>query len=127
VAARLEEEFRKAPGAKKKAVSKPPVMNLSGRWEIDIRFVASSTTWRLHLDNDSNGLKGVYSSPVVPEGTLTGKIDGNQVEIRSHGRHQGMEFHYTFTGTVRNNGMEGTVSLGWEDGSVPWSGRKIAA
>ena len=125
VAERLYEEFRNARGPKPKVVSKPPATNLTGRWEIDITFLASSTTWRLYLDNNDGELGGVYSSPVVPEGTLTGKIDGDHVEIRSRGRHEGMAFNYVFTGTVRGDRMEGMVSLGWEDGSVPWVGRKI--
>lgn len=127
VAARLEEEFRHAPGPKTKPATQPPVANLSGRWDIDIRFIASSTRWRLYLDNNGNEIAGVYSSPVVPEGTVAGKIDGNQVEIRSHGRHQGMEFHYIFRGTVRDNGMQGLVNLGWEDGSVPWTARRTVS
>ena len=125
VAERLYEEFRNAPGPKPKPARKPALTNLTGRWEIDITFLASSTTWRLYVDHNGSELGGVYSSPVVPEGTLTGRIDGDQVEIRSHGRHQGMAFNYVFTGTVRGNRMEGTVALGWEDGSVPWVGRKI--
>ena len=85
--------------APKKPVTKPPLMNLSGRWEIEINFVAGSTTWNLYIDNNGNELKGVYRSPVVPEGTLTGHIDGDHVEMRSDGRHEGMEFHYIFTGS----------------------------
>ena len=126
VAERLFEEFSKAPGPKPKAASKPPLSNLTGRWEIEITFLASSTTWHLYLDNNGNELAGIYSSPVVAEGTLTGNISGDQVEIRSRGRHEGMAFNYIFTGTARSDRMEGTVALGWEDGSVPWVGRRIA-
>jgi len=125
VAERLYQEFRNAPGPKPKPAVKPRVTDLTGRWEIEITFLASSTTWRLYLDNNGNQLGGVYSSPVVPEGTLTGSINGDQVEIRSHGRHEGMAFHYIFTGAVRGDRMEGTVALGWEDGSVPWVGRRL--
>ena len=125
VAERLYEEFKNAPGPKPKPAPKPPVRDLSGRWEIDMTFLASSTTWRAYLDHNGNELGGVYSSPVVPEGTLTGKVDGDHVEIRSRGRHEGMAFNYVFTGTVRGNGMEGLVALGWEDGSVPWVARPI--
>jgi L-seryl-tRNA(Ser) seleniumtransferase len=125
VAERLHEEFRKAQGAKPKLAVKPPAGNLAGRWEIEITFLASSTTWRLYLDHNGNQLAGVYRSPVVPEGTLTGTISGDQVEIRSHGRHEGMAFNYVFTGKLDADRMAGTVALGWEDGSVPWIGRRL--
>ncbi len=125
VAERLYEEFRKAPGPKPKLAKKAPAADLTGRWEIDIAFLASSTTWRLYLDNNGHELGGVYSSPVVPEGTLTGSISGDQVEIRSQGRYEGMPMRYVFTGTVRGESMEGRVALGWEDGSVPWVARRI--
>ena len=82
--------------------------------------------WRAYLDNDGHELDGVYSSPVVPEGTLSGSIDGDKVEIRSKGRYEGMAINYVFTGTVRNGRMEGMAALGWEDGSVPWVARRIA-
>jgi L-seryl-tRNA(Ser) seleniumtransferase len=126
VAERLAEEFRNAPGPKPKPADEAPVTNLTGRWEIAIAFLASATSWRLYLDQNGNQLAGVYSSPVVPEGALAGNIRGGRVEIRSHGRHEGMAFHYVFTGTVQGDRMEGMVALGWEDGSVPWTARRIA-
>ncbi len=125
VAERLYEEFRMASGPKPKPVLQPPAADLTGRWEFGITFVASSTTWRLYLDQNGNHLSGVYRSPVVPEGALTGRISGDQVEIRSHGRHEGMAFHYVFTGSARGDRLEGVVALGWEDGSAPWAGRRI--
>lgn len=125
VADRLQEEFRKAPGAKPKPAKNPPAADLTGRWEIDITFLASSTKWQLYIDNNGNELKGVYRSPVVPEGNLSGTIFGDRVEIRSSGRHEGMAFHYVFTGRVRAGTMEGMVALGWEDGSVAWTGRRV--
>ncbi|MBM3786826.1 MAG: aminotransferase class V-fold PLP-dependent enzyme [Acidobacteria bacterium] len=125
VADRLVEEFRKAPGAKPKPVLHPPAANLAGRWEVTIAFAAGSTTWNLYLDHDGNQLRGVYRSPVVPEGSLTGSISAERVEIRSHGRHEGMEFRYVFSGAARQDRMEGNVALGWEDGSSPWVARRV--
>jgi hypothetical protein len=127
VAERLQEEFRKAPRAKAKPARIPPAANLSGHWELDITFLASSTKWHLYIDNDGNELKGVYRSPVVPEGTLIGTISGDRVEIRSSGRHEGMDFNYIFSGKVQEGKMEGMVALGWEDGSVRWTGRRVGS
>ena len=79
----------------------------------------------IYLDHDGNGLSGIYRSPVVPEGTLAGSISGNRVEIRSHGRHEGMDFRYVFTGSATADRMEGSVALGWEDGSAPWVARRV--
>jgi L-seryl-tRNA(Ser) seleniumtransferase len=126
VAERLYEEFRNAPPPKPKPAPAAASANLTGRWEIDITFAASSTKWQMYLNNDGNLLGGVYRSPVVPEGTLTGQIAGDRVEIQSRGRHEGMAFNYVFTGVV-NGGrqMEGEVALGWEDGSARWTGRRL--
>lgn len=125
VAERLYEEFRSAPPPKPKPPVAPAAADLTGRWEIDITFAASSTTWQLYLDNNGNELGGVYHSPVVQEGTVRGQISGNRVEIRSHGRHQGMAFNYVFTGVMTaEQRMEGEVALGWEDGSVRWTARR---
>ena len=127
VAERLYEEFRGAPGPKPKPAVMPASANLTGRWEVDITFAASFTKWHMYLDNDGNQLGGVYRSPVVPEGTVTGQISGDRVEIRSRGRHEGMAFNYVFTGVVTaGQRMEGEVALGWEDGSVRWTARRVA-
>lgn len=126
VAERLYEEFRNAPPPKPKPAVQPPMANLTGRWEINISFVASSTQWHIYLDNDGNQLGGVYRSPVVPEGTLKGHVSGDRVEIRSHGRHEGMAINYVFTGALQSRDrMEGEVALGWEDGSARWTARRI--
>lgn len=127
VAERLYEEFRNAPAPKVKPPDLPPSSNLSGRWELDITFAASTTAWQLDLDNNGNELGGVYRSPVVPEGTLKGRISGDKVEIRSQGRHEGMAFNYVFTGVVNagGGGMAGEVALGWEDGTVRWAARRV--
>jgi hypothetical protein len=90
---------------------------------LDITFAAGATRWQVYLDQNGNQLGGVYRSPVVPEGTVKGSISGDRVEIRSAGRHEGREFHYVFTGRVREGGMGGMVELGWEDGTAPWVGR----
>ncbi|MCC6591428.1 MAG: aminotransferase class V-fold PLP-dependent enzyme [Bryobacterales bacterium] len=126
VAERLYEEFSQAPRPKPKQSPAAPVADLSGRWELDITFLAGSTKWKLYLDNNGTGIKGFYSSPVVAEGSLTGRINGQAVELRSHGRHEGMAFNYVFTGSVKGDTMQGTVALGWEDGSVPWIARRAA-
>jgi len=125
VAERLYEEFRNAPKPARKPPPAPPVENLTGRWDLDITFVAGATRWRLYLDHDAAKLSGVYRSPVVREGVLEGSVSGGQVEIRSHGRHEGMEFHYVFTGVVSGGRMEGSVALGWEDGSAPWVAQRV--
>ncbi len=125
VAERLLEEFRNAPPAKPNPVLQPPGANVAGRWELTITFAASSTTWSLYLDHDGNTLQGVYRSPVVPEGSLVGSVSGARVEFRSRGRHEGMDFRYTFSGSANQDRMEGTVALGWEDGSAPWVARRI--
>ena len=125
VAERLYEEFRAAPAPKPKPADAPASANLTGRWEIDITFAASSTAWQMYLDNDGNELEGVYRSPLVREGTVKGRISADRVEIRSRGRHEGMAFNYIFTGVVTpEQRMEGEVALGWEDGSARWTARR---
>jgi L-seryl-tRNA(Ser) seleniumtransferase len=125
VAERLYEEFRKAPKPKAKPALKAPSGKIGGRWEVTIVFAAGATTWNLYLDHDGNELRGVYRSPVVPEGTLRGSISGDEVEIRSHGRHEGMDFRYQFNGWARGDRMEGRVALGWEDGTAAWTAKRV--
>lgn len=127
VADRLVEEFRRAPAPRPQPEPLPPVHNLGGNWEIEIQFAASKTIWRMYVGQNASQLAGVYRSPVVPEGSITGTVSGDQVEIRSRGRHEGMAFNYIFTGSATKDRMEGMVALGWEDGSAKWTARRLSA
>jgi D-glucosaminate-6-phosphate ammonia-lyase len=125
VAERLHQEFGRAPGAQPARQKQPPAASLSGRWQFDITFVAGATAFRLYLDHDGSAVNGVYSSPVVAEGTVTGSADGDRIELHTRGRHEGMAFHYIFTGRVERDALSGTVELGWEDGQASWRGRRL--
>ncbi len=82
VAERLYEEFSNAPAPKPAKKPRPPASDVSGHWEVDIEFVASSTKMKFYLDADGAEVAGSYSSPLVPHGKVTGRMDGDTVSIQ---------------------------------------------
>ena len=125
VAERLYEELSNAPGPKPAKKRRAPAGDVSGHWEVDLKFIAGSTSMNFYLDADGNELAGSYSSPLVPHGQVSGTLDGDTVEIKINGRYEGTVFNYVFGGKVRGNRMEGVAELGWEYGQAPWTARRL--
>jgi len=126
VADRLYEEFRSAPAPKPAKRPQPPASDVSGHWEVDIEFVATSTKMKFYLDTDGADVTGSYSSPLVSHGKVTGSLDGDTVSIKIDGRYEATVFNYVFGGKVTGDKMEGIAELGWEYGQAPWKAHRLA-
>ena len=126
VADRLYEVFSKSPPAAPAPAPKPPAVDLSGSWEVEIRFVAGKTRQHFHMNAKHNGIEGTYSSRIVQGGSLRGSISGDEVKIRTHGTYEGAIFAYQFSGRITGEEMSGEVELGEEHGRAQWTARRQA-
>jgi L-seryl-tRNA(Ser) seleniumtransferase len=90
----------------------PPVSNLSGRWQVEIRYAASTSTHALHLQQNGSRLDGLHQGNFVTR-DISGSVNGDQVSLASTvtERH-GDSLNYRFSGKVSGEAIEGTVSLG---------------
>jgi D-glucosaminate-6-phosphate ammonia-lyase len=104
---------------------KTPAATLSGRWEVEIKYAASSATHTLHLLQDGNRLEGQHQGNFLAR-DIAGTIDGEAVSLASSvtERH-GDSLNYRFTGTISGDTMSGTLSLGEYLGAA-WTARRYA-
>ncbi len=126
VADRLYEVFRGAPAGKPKPAMTPPAVDLTGSWEVDLRFIAAHSRQKFFLSVHGNQLSGTFSSRIIDHGKVQGEIDGEKVAFQTRARYEGASFHYRFSGTVRGDRMSGQVELGEEYGTAEWTARRLA-
>jgi L-seryl-tRNA(Ser) seleniumtransferase len=122
VAQRLDEVFASAPKQNKASSLAPPSLNLTGSWEVEIRYEVGSARHKLFLAADGNRITGTHTGWAYT-GDIKGEINGAHVRFRSTLPADGNVLSYTFTGTVSPQGISGDVQIG-EYGSAKWSGSR---
>jgi len=125
IADRLYEVFTAAPKGTSKPSPRPPVTDVSGRWEVEIEFVRGSSRHTLYLQASGNKLSGAHAGSSL-KGDLTGTIDGSAIRIFSSFPTEGTRLTYAFTGTVSGGRMSGEVGLG-EYGAGRWTAQRRTA
>ena len=106
-------------------VPAPPIADLSGRWEIEIKYAASTTLHTLHLRQDGNRLEGLHQGNFLSR-DIAGTISGDTVFLASNvtERH-GDALTYRFTGRTTAETMEGTLDMGEYLGAT-WMANRAA-
>jgi len=101
-----------------------PSTNVSGRWDVEIRYAAGTATHMLHLQQDGNRLDGIHRGDFLTR-DISGTISGDRVTLASivTERH-GDALTYRFTGTVNGSSISGSLDLG-EYLAATWTARKV--
>lgn len=100
-----------------------PAANLTGRWEIEIQYAASSTTHTIHLQQNGNRLEGLHQGNFISR-DISGTISGHTVTLASNvtERH-GDALTYRFSGKVTGDTISGTLDMG-EYLAATWMARR---
>ena len=122
IAQRLHEILGAAPKGSKKAPPATPAVDLAGRWDVEVKYQVGSAQHKLYLTTKGNRVTGSHIGWVA-DGDLTGKIDGDRVDLRSNLPMGGQRLRYEFTGRVSGDSMSGEVDLG-EYGNARWTARR---
>lgn len=103
-----------------------PAADLSGRWQVEIRYAASTAMHALHLQQNGNRLDGIHQGNFLTR-DISGAINGDQVTLASTvtERH-GDALNYRFGGKVSGETIEGTLNLGEYLGAT-WIARRPTA
>ena len=103
-----------------------PATDLSGRWQVEIRYAASTSIHTLHLQQNGNRLDGIHQGNFLTR-DISGSINGDQVMLASAvtERH-GDALNYRFSGKVSGATIEGTLSLGEYLGATWKAERPVA-
>lgn len=112
-------------------LSKPPVIrrdeapaaaDISGEWDLEMIFAASTVNQRLVIQQENTELKGTHFASIGPR-EISGTLHGDTILMRSSYTLQGMRINFEFRGRVGADSMEGEVSLS-EYGMASWRAKR---
>lgn len=111
VAARIVETLSKPP--KMDPVrNDPPAGDISGRWDVRIDYLASTSEHVLHLKQTSGRVEGTHQGEFVSR-DLGGTIEGDRVTLNSsYSERHGDSLSFTFNGKLTGDEISGTLSMG---------------
>ena len=100
-----------------------PASNLSGGWDVEIKYAASGTTHRLQLQQNGNRLDGIHQGNFLTR-DVTGTISGDTVTLSSNvAERHGDSLNYRFRGKVSGDTLSGDLDLG-EYRTATWTARR---
>jgi seryl-tRNA(Sec) selenium transferase len=121
VAGRLKEVFAAARREKGKAPA-APAEDVSGRWDVEVRFIAGAARHTFELQAAGNRVTGTHRGE-YKKGDVAGTIDGDRLRLRSQLPCDGFALPYLFTGSVYGDRMSGQLNLG-EHGRARWTAQR---
>jgi L-seryl-tRNA(Ser) seleniumtransferase len=110
VADRLLEVFRNAPKPRPATLAKP-ASDISGRWNVQMKFALGEADHLLFLEAYGNRLTGTHIGSLT-RGRVEGEIDGDRVRFQSVLPIEGSRLSYEFSGRLAGDRMEGDLDLG---------------
>lgn len=90
---------------------KAPMVNITGTWDVDVRFYSSHAKHKLFIEQDGNWIKGTHQGGFAVN-DMVGSIEADQVKLRSSVKLIGDSITYTFTGTVSGDKLTGEIFMG---------------
>ena len=112
VAARLHEVLSAKRPAWKPDTPETPAADLTGRWDLHIRFAAGSGDHTLYVKQQGNRLVGTHQGEFTAR-DCSGTISGRDVRIDSSiGEVHGAALSYRFIGKLDGDTISGDVDLG---------------
>lgn len=121
IAERVREVLSKpAPSKKPEGAA---AYNLSGEWDVEIKFAAAQAHHKLVLSQQQNAISGTHSGS-LGDRQVTGTIFGRDILLRSSYKGLGVRVNFEFTGTADSeNEMKGKLSM-CEYGNAEWVAKK---
>jgi L-seryl-tRNA(Ser) seleniumtransferase len=121
VASRLLEVFRNAPKPKERRLA-PPVQDISGRWDVHVKYQLGEADHLLFLEARGNEVVGTHFGTEW-RGAVRGTIDGDKVTLRSSIPFEGANLAFVFQGTVSGDSMSGELEPD-EYPKAEWAARR---
>lgn len=123
VAEKIYAALSKASRPATAAVVAAPASDVSGEWDVEIEYTASTSAHTVQLRQAGNRLEGSHQGDFVSR-DLVGTIEGDTVQFSSsYPERHGDALSFRFTGTVRSDTMAGTLDMG-EYLAARWTAKK---
>ena len=88
-----------------------PLVNIAGRWDVDIEFYSSKGRHSFYIEQDENYLAGSHKGEFTTR-DMYGIVDGNQIKLVSRESWNAQSVPFTFHGTATHDKMEGGIYMG---------------
>ncbi len=110
VANRIFEILSRKRSPKSEAMT-APAANLSGKWNVNVRYFNSSVKHILSIQQDGNWINGTHKGDFDIR-DISGTIEGNQIKLSSVLRLPGDQITFYFSGTVNGDSLTGDIHMG---------------
>ena len=95
----------------KSDVMAAPAVNLSGLWDVDVKFFSSIIRHTINIQQDGNWINGTHKSQ-FDERNIAGTLEANQLKLSSTMQRPGDRITFYFSGTVSADKMSGNIHMG---------------
>ena len=100
------------PPASQATAPAAPAGDLSGLWDVSIKYTAGSSRHVFYIRQRGQNLDGSHRGDFVSR-DLVGTIDGDNVRLRSaYGEQNGDSLSFSFSGKLAGEQMAGTLDMG---------------
>ncbi|MDR3538850.1 MAG: PLP-dependent transferase [Acetobacteraceae bacterium] len=93
-----------------------PALDVSGEWELDVRFLKGGRRHRVTLEQQGTDVTGRQESNGF-SGGVQGQVSASVVRLIFDGEHEGSTIFYTLEGEAAPSRMTGTVLFGAANGT----------
>lgn len=88
-----------------------PAANLSGKWNVNVRYFNSTVKHIFSIQQDGNWINGTHKGDFDIR-DISGTIEGNQIKLSSVLRLPGDQITFYFSGTVSGDSLTGDIHMG---------------
>jgi len=95
----------------KSSVMTAPSGNISGIWDVDVKFFSSTIKHSFNIQQDGNWINGSHKSQ-FDDRSIGGTIEGNQIKLSSTISKPGDQITFYFSGSVNGDTISGDIHMG---------------
>ncbi len=88
-----------------------PVANLTGRWDVQVKFFSSASMHNFTIQQDGNWISGSHKGDFSVR-DMEGSVSGKTIKLRSVDRAPGDHITFIFSGEVTAESMSGSIFMG---------------
>jgi uncharacterized pyridoxal phosphate-dependent enzyme len=110
VAERVFEILNRKRNPKSMAMA-TPLGDISGIWEVDVKFFSSTIKHSFSIQQDGNWVNGSHKRQ-FDERSLGGTIEGNQIKLSSTISKPGDQITFYFSGNLNGDSISGDIHMG---------------
>ena len=89
---------------------KDPSANISGAWDVDVKFYSSISPYTWFIEQDGNWIQGLHDGEFSKR-NIVGTIEGNQVRLSSAEALLGDHVAFTYLGTISGDTISGSIYM----------------